>query len=170
MAFQSAVRFRYTQGFLGQVTLEVPSVVKPWRLSAQTAQANTFGKAFTWQAEVAATNGLQAIEVAQVGLAAAGAGFAGILCHPEQQALLGTSAGGPLAPTLDVAPNEVVQLMTKGEVVVSFTTAVAFGDPVYFDNTTGALFNTADAARTQITGARVTNPIGAAGLTTISLG
>ncbi|MNH04172.1 hypothetical protein D3C81_365110 [compost metagenome] len=169
MPFQSTVGFRYTQGFLGQVTLEVPSVVKPWRLSAQTAQANTFGKAFTWQAEVAPTKGLQAIEVAQVGLSAAGVKFAGILCHPEMMALNGTAAG-TLSPTLDVAANEVVQLMAKGEVVVSFTTAVAYGDPVYFDNVTGALFNTADAARTLIDGARVTNPTGAAGLTTISLG
>lgn len=169
MAFQSVVRFRYTQGFLGQVILDVPSVVKPWRLSAQTTVPNTFGKAFTWASEVAPVNGLQAIEVAQVGLSGAGAKFAGILCHPEMQALAGTSSG-PLAPTLDVAANEVVQLMTKGEVVVSFSTAVAFGDPVYSEDATGNLFNTAAAGRTLIPNAQVTAPIGAAGLTTISLG
>src|SRR5213075_1767718 len=167
MAFQSVVRFRYTQGFLGQVTLDVPSVVKPWRLSAQTAVANTFGKAFMWSSEVAPVNGLQAVEVATVGTGTGA--FAGILCHPEMQALNGTTAG-TLSPTLDVAANEVVQLMTKGEVVVSFSTAVAFGDPVYSEDATGNLFKAAAAGRTLIANARVTAPTGAAGLTTISLG
>lgn len=169
MSFQTAVRFRYTNGFLGQVLRDVPSVVKSWRLSSQTAQTNTFGKAFTnVAAEFAAQSGLDSIPVAQVGLSAAGAGFAGILCNPEEFASSG-STSGTLSPSLDLAAYSRAQLMTQGEVVVSFATSVTYGDPVYFDNVTGALANATGAGLTLIVGAKVTRTIAAAGLTTISL-
>ena len=166
MSFQTTVGFRNTSGFLGQIIREVPSIVKVWRLSSQTAVVNTFGKAFTASPEVVTTPemGLQAIKVAAVGGTAA---FAGILVNPSEFANSG-SAAGTLAPNLNLPAYSRAELMTEGEAVVSFATAVAYGDGVAFDPATGALV-APGAGMTTIVGAMVTNATTAAGLTTISL-
>lgn len=171
MSFQSVIRFRQTDGFLGQMTRDVPSVVKVWRFNEQVAHPNTFGRAFTAVAtEVAGVNGLPAIPVAQVGGAdVATTKFAGILCNPEQHALFGTTAGA-LAPSLDLPPYSQGQLITKGEVVVAFATPVAYGDPVYFSEADGTLANAAAVGFRLIANARVERLTSAAGLTVISLG
>lgn len=169
MPFQSTVRSRQANGFAGQVLLDVPSVVRVFRLTAQVVKANPMGYAYTYAGEVAGVQGLQSVQQAQVGLFGAGAPFVGLMCHPEQQALSGT-ASGTLSPSLDVGANEVAQFILKGACVVNFSTAVNYGDDVYFDDATGALFNAAAAGRTLIVGAEVTNTIAAAGLTTVFLG
>jgi hypothetical protein len=170
MSFQSVIRFRQTDGFLGQTIRDVPSVVKVWRLSEQATVPNVFGRAYTNViAEFPGQNGLPSIPVAEIGAADVANKFAGILCNPEQHALAGSTAG-TLAPSLELPANTAAQLMTKGEVVVSFSTPVVYGDPVYFDDTTGALFNAAATGRTLIANAKVERTTTAAGLTPISLG
>lgn len=165
MSFQSTVNFRNTSGFLGQIILEVPHVVKSWRLDGQTASPNTFGKAFSAVADTVQVGqqfGSRPIPTATVG----GTGpFAGILCNPAEFALSG-SAAGTLAPSLDLPPYAEAQLITHGEVVVAFGTAVNYGDAVYFGED-GTLSN---ANGTLIAGAKVTNTIAGAGLTTVWLG
>ena len=167
MAFQSTVGFRYTTGFLGEALADVPHKARAWRLSAQTAVANTVGKAFTASADAIPVQGNQGSIVAEVGGTGA---FAGILIHPKHYALYGTATGGPLAPTLDLPANSEVELMTMGNVVVTFPAAVTYGSPVYFVNATGVLgAGTAAVGQTQIAGAKVLTTTTAAGLAAISL-
>lgn len=165
MTFQSTVGFRYTTGFVGEAQADVPSKVRAWRLSAQTAVANTVGKAFTYSADAAPLQGNQGSMLAAVGGAGA---FAGILVHPKHYALNGTAAGGPLAASLDLPPSSEAELMTMGNVIVNFTTAVTYGDPVYFIPATGVLTNVV-TGNTLIANARVLTTTTGAGLAVISL-
>lgn len=167
MSFQQTVGFRNTRGFLGQIIREVPSVVKIWRLDAQTAVPNTFGKAFTYVSDAAPAdgNGLPEIKVAKVG----GAGvFVGLLVNPSEFANSG-SAAGTLAPNLDLPAFSRAELMTEGEAVIYFTGVGAYGDGVAYLDATGALVPVGTASSTTIAGAMLTNSIAAPGLTTISL-
>ncbi len=167
MAFQSTVNFRFTTGFIGEAQADVPSKARPWRLTSQTAIANTVGKAFTYSSDNVPSQGNQGVMLAVVG----GAGvYAGILIHPKHYPNFGTTAGGPLAPSLDVQPNSEVELMTMGNVIVYLPAAATYGDLVYFVQATGALgTGTAGAGQTQIPGAKVLTTIGAAGPAVISL-
>ncbi len=77
------------------------------------------------------------------GVAAAGqagtAPFAGFLVNSKEYALYGTSAGGPLAPTL-VLPNFLTaSLITMGRFLASLPGSFDIGDNIIFNNTTGAI-------------------------------
>lgn len=167
MSFQSSVGFRYVQGMAGEQAFDTPIVAKPWRLSSQTAVANTFGKAFTASADEAVINGEVSTGVATVGGTGA---FAGLLINPKNHALYGTTSGGPLAPSLDLPANSVAQLATKGQWFVSPIVAVAYGDPVYFNQTDGTLTNAAGAGYTLIANAKFVHTTTAAGTTVVDLG
>lgn len=65
-------------------------------------------------------------------------GFAGFLVNPKVEALYGT-VGAPLAPTLTVPNNNIVELMTMGSLIVTLPAACNIGDSVIFDNATGAI-------------------------------
>lgn len=76
--------------------------------------------------------------VAQAGNGSASFGFAGILVNPEIQALFGAS-GNTLAPTLTIANNVVTACATMGRFIVALPNTADIGDPVIYDNVTGAI-------------------------------
>lgn len=137
MAFQSSVSAAMGFGVPGELAYDGPIRAKSYILSSTDAAYNIFGRACT------ATNETTA--------AAGGTGaFAGILVGPKEHASYGTSAGGPLAPTLTLANNTQASLMTMGTVVVSLPAAASIGDLVVYDTTTGALSTV--TAQTVVTG------------------
>lgn len=164
-SFQSTVNFRFTGGVPGEKATDAPSRTTPWRLSAQTAQPNYFGYGYTYSADSAVTNGSQGAHVAAIGGTGA---FAGILVNPKAHVLYGAN-GDPLAPALFLPAGSEAELATKGDYFVNFSTAVTYGDAVYFDQTTGALFNATGAGRTLIPNAIVQMTTGAAGVSIVSL-
>jgi hypothetical protein len=161
MSFQSAVGFTYTQGFVGQIITEVPHVVTSWRLNGQSALPNAFGYAYTYSSDTvnqAPAHGSANNEnIAVVGGTAA---FAGILVNPQEFALSGTSAG-TLAPTLVLAPYERAQLLSKGQCVVPFSTAVTFGAAIGFDPDTGEVVLASAEGATALNGRVLTTTTGA---------
>lgn len=72
-------------------------------------------------------------------------GFAGFLANPKVEALYGT-VGAPLAPTLVVPNQNIVECMTMGSLIVSVPAACNIGDSVIFDNATGAISTIAPGA------------------------
>lgn len=127
MAFQSTVRVSQTSGVPGELAYEGPLRAKSYILNSASAAYNIVGAtAFTVSSE---------------GIVAAGGSgpFAGILANPKAYALLGTSAGGPLAATLTL-PNAInAEFVDMGELWVTLPAAAAIGDRVMYDTTTGVL-------------------------------
>lgn len=66
-------------------------------------------------------------------------GFAGLLVNSKAYASYGTSGGGPLAPTMTLANNVQAELATMGTYIVYLPGAANIGDPVIYDQTTGAI-------------------------------
>lgn len=64
--------------------------------------------------------------------------FGGFLVNPKDVALFGVG-NQPLAPTLQVPNNAIVECLTMGTIVVTLTDAANIGDLVIYDNTTGEI-------------------------------
>lgn len=158
MTFQSSVGLLLATGIIGELIYDGPHRATPANLVSGGTIPNTVGKAFTWDATVDGEAGAGAI----------GAGaFAGILIHPKHYALVGTSAGGPLAPTLDLPENFLGELCNMGTMIVSLLTVGTgkIGEGIFYDDATGVLHSgTAGEDQTQITGAKISHKnIGATG-------
>lgn len=97
--------------------------------------------------------------------------FGGIMCNPKAMASLGTSAGGPFAPTMVIPAGTVAEFMTMGYICVALSTAAVVGAGVFYDDVTGVLGGgVAGAGQTQIAGAQIVRYANAApGLAVISL-
>jgi hypothetical protein len=132
MAFQSTVRQLQAFGVIGEIIRNVPVISTPWNLVSDPV-VNTIGNAFTVTSE----------GVAECGGTGA---FAGILVNPKSYTTSGTTAGGTLAPSLDLPDNSVGELLTAGEIVVTLTTAASIGDAVIFDESDGSLDSIAPVA------------------------
>lgn len=94
----------------------------------------------------------------------------GLLVNPKAYASIGTSANGPLAPTMTLPAGTPAEFASGGEFYAILSTAAQVGQPVFYDNTTGILgAGTAGGGQTQIPGAKVTryNNV-AAGLTAVA--
>ena len=126
MAFQSTVYTELPLGVVGELVVGAPIRSKTYVLNSSDASYNVFGRAFTSSAD---------------GVAVAGGtgAFAGIMIKPKAVVSYGTTAGGPLAPTLTAANALPVEMMTMGEVYVSLPAACAVGDFISYSTTTGAL-------------------------------
>ncbi len=163
MSFQSTVRQVLASGIVGEILFDGPHRVKPLKLYSGGV-ANTVGNAFTHDASVDGEAG--------VGSIGAGA-FAGILVHPKSYASYGTSAGGPLAATLDLPDNAIAEIMTMGTIVVNLTIVGTgkIGEGIFYMNATGALGSgTASTGQTQITNAKIDREnVSGAGLAIITL-
>lgn len=125
---QSQVYLNQGTGVYGELYDNSPSRVRSLILRSASSSYNVFGRAFTW---VAGQDG-----VVQAG----GSGvFAGYLVNPKQHASYGTTAGGPLAPTLTL-PNEVVaDILNMGCIFALLPATASVGDLVVYNTTTGVL-------------------------------
>lgn len=163
MGFQTAVDLNQGFGVVGEVFDDGPRRVQPFIIDSTDPANNVFGRAFTILSEGKAAAGAE------------GGSFAGILVGPKEHASYGTSAGGPLAPTLTLADNVVGELLSEGSVIVTLPAAAAIGDLVYFTDATGVLTTIAPGAAapalsTLIEGAYVDRfTVSGAGLAVITL-
>lgn len=159
MTLQSTVALAQGFGVPGMLMLEGAVRAKPG-VTKGTAANIVVGRAFT-------------IDTADGQFAPGGTGvFGGILSNPKALQSVGTSAGGPLAPTLTVPAGTVGEFVTSTPgIAVSLINAATVGDGVYFVNADGTLgAGNAGAGQTQIVGAKVERYSNvAAGLALISL-
>lgn len=150
MAFQLSIRQFPTDGIVGDFSLDGPIRSQSVLLNSSDPTQNVIGRAVTM------TAGSDGVAVA------GGTGvFGGILTNSKTYASLGTTAGGPLAPTLTLPNNLPAQATTVAPgIFVTLTTTANVGDQVYWVNATGALGavapgSAAGAGNTLIPGASV---------------
>lgn len=126
MSFQSTVSLIQGFGVIGELYDNSPYRSQVFNIVSDDATYNVFGRAFTIVDEATVKAGGTGI-------------FAGIMACPKQNALLGTQAGGSLAPSLTLPNNAQADFVTMGRMIVSLPAAAAIGDLVVFNTTTGAL-------------------------------
>ena len=158
MGFQSTIALNQGFGVVGESVFAGPRRAQPGVVKG-TAANIVVGRAFT-------------IDGADGQFQPGGTGaFGGILCNPKALQSVGTSGGGPLAPTLTVPAGTVCEFATMDELVVQLNGAANIGDGVYFVNADGTLgAGNAGGGQTQIANAKVTRfANAAAGLAVIAL-
>lgn len=165
MGLQTTIRRFTGEGIVGELALHSPLRAQPVRLASTSAANNVVGRALFWLA-----NGTGAAVDSTAGTGA----FAGVLGMPKSYASLGTSAGGPLAPTLTLANNTIAEAVQEGQMYVSVDNTPAIGDIVYARNADGTLTTAAPGAgtpaNTRAIGATVQRyPVGVAGLALIHI-
>lgn len=155
MPFQSTVRYDTGSGIPGEFAFDGPRRAEPGILQA----AATIG---TFVSEDPAAPGFWS-----PGLVANARRY-GLLTSPKQFPSYGTSAGGPLAPTMILPAGIEAEITTMGQVWVTTATANSKpGNLVWMVNATGAVVTSevgaaAPAASTQIPGATVAPKPGSA--------
>lgn len=134
---QNTVGIYNAAGIPGALAFDGPIRSKAYNLYS-AGVPNVIGYAYTISSAAspnptgAAGNGA----IAQVG----GTGiFAGILVNPKEYPLLGTTAGGPLAPSLTLPDYAIGELLEFGEVWVNLPGPANPGDQITYDSATGAL-------------------------------
>jgi len=127
MTLQSTVALNQGFGVVGESVFEGPRRATPGTISHATAADIVVGRAFT----ITASDGTYRPGGTGV--------FGGILSNPKGLASVGTSAGGPLAPTLVVPTGTIGEFAKMDQLLVAMSNAAGIGDGVYFDNTTGVL-------------------------------
>jgi hypothetical protein len=158
MGFQTAIAAALGFGIVGEIVFEGPVRATPGVVKG-TAANIVVGRAFT-------------IDSADGQYQPGGTGvFGGILANPKALESIGTSAGGPLAPTLTIPAGTVGEFVTMGEIVVALPAAAAIGDALKFTNATGVIgVGAAGAGETAIPNAKVVRYANAAaGLAVIAL-
>jgi len=126
MTFQSTVRAVLADGIAGEIAFEGPLRAASYIIRTPSAANNVIGRAMTLVSE----------GVASVG----GTGkFVGILANPKSYASGGTSAGGPLAPTMTLPNEGQVEAVDMGIMFTNLTAAANIGDKLVYDNTTGEI-------------------------------
>jgi hypothetical protein len=135
MTFQSSVRFDTGSGIPGEFAYDGPRRAEPGILQA----AATIGAMFV--SEDPANPGFWS-----PGKLANSQRY-GLLTSPKQFASYGTTAGGPLAPTMILPANAEAEITSMGQVwAVTSTANSKPGDVVYMTNATGAITTTAPGA------------------------
>lgn len=139
VGFQSTVNIYSAAGVPGDQAFDGPTRVEAYNLySAGTP--NVVGYAFTLSSggNPNQSSGAPLAGTAAVG-GAAGSVFAGILVNSKEYALNGTTAGGPLAPTLTLPDYSIGSLATMGEYWVYVDNIPSVGNLVTYNPATGAL-------------------------------
>lgn len=177
--FQKTVSFQYASGLPGEIAEDGPLRASPFRLVANATNAAApigFGLAFTYVpgtgVEVSNPGNLAAVRLARPGGGAVATAsenvFAGILIHPKEHALYGSTAG-PLEPVYSLPADSWGELCRVGILwanVSSPNTAGmgAPGDSLAYNPVNGQLtaFNgtAVPANLIQIPGARLLSYIG----------
>lgn len=137
MGFQTTVNINNALGVVGELAFDSPRRAAPYNLFS-SGTPNQIGYAFT---VTSGDNPDPAAGSTLAGTATVGGtgDFAGILVSPKEYASFGTTAGGPLAPTLILPDYSIGQLLNMGEVFVNLPGAASVGDIVTYDPLTGAL-------------------------------
>lgn len=126
MGFQSSVALNQGFGVVGEIVFEGPLRSTPGVLKG-TAANIAVGRAFT-------------IDPADGQYTPGGAfNFGGILANPKELQSIGTSANGPLAPTLLVPAGTVGEFVNMGLLVVALLNAANIGDKVTYATADGQL-------------------------------
>lgn len=126
MGFQSSVALAQGFGAVGEIAFEGPTRVAPGVLKG-TAANIVVGRAFT-------------IDPSDGQYTPGGTyPYGGILVNPKALQSVGTSAGGPLAPTLVVPAGTIGEFARMGLFVVALLNACALNDKVMFSQSTGEL-------------------------------
>lgn len=143
MTFQQTVNRNYTTGFPGELVKDGPTRAKTARITSATlgvdpgASTNRMSRAFGYSGDEGpqGTTYSALEQTAAVGAAP----FFGILGNPKRYALLGTTSGGPLAPSVDLPLGEVGEFfdMATGLICELFnettaTKAMTYGDGIAF--------------------------------------
>lgn len=140
MPLQTTVNAAQGFGVVGEFFVDSPQRVQSFILQSASAANNVFGRAFSKTASVQG--------IARVGNSGSNTlPFAGILVNPKGHPLFGDGSNA-LNPAL-VLPNQVnAELCTEGSVIVNINkgSAIAVGDQVVYDNTTGVLTAIAQGA------------------------
>lgn len=126
MGFQTAVALNQGFGVVGEINFDGPTRGQTGVIKG-TAADLVVGRYFT----IDAADGL----FQPGGTGAIG----GILANPKAYASIGTSAGGPLAPTLTVPAGTVGEFLVMGEVTVALPAAAAIGAALKYNTTTGVI-------------------------------
>lgn len=127
MTFQSSVALAQGFGVAGELIFEGPLRATPGVIKGADPTLNVVGRAFT-------------IDPADGQYVAGGTGvYGGILSNPKALSSVGTSAGGPLAPTLTVPNGTLGEFATMGIIVVAAANAVALKDKAMFAQATGII-------------------------------
>lgn len=151
MGFQQTVGMTQAYGEPGMLAFTGPARIMPGPVKGDPANI-VVGRFFT-----------QDVDDGQFLPGGEGA-LGGVLVHSKALALNGTTAGGTLAPTLNVTPGTICEFMSIGEVFVIMTTDFKIGDPVFFVVADGELGAGAPTGgQTAIPGARVEKYSGVAG-------
>lgn len=149
--FQQNVRYDFAFGQPGEIKYDGPKRFNSGSINSASAAYNIVGAtAYTQPAAGGA-------------FVAGGTGnFAGILANPKVYASIGTTALGPLGPTLTL-PNQVqAEFAMMAELVVSVPAACNIGDLLTYSTTTGALATVAPIA--SYTGVVSTNVLTVSGM------
>lgn len=137
MGFQSSVALNQGFGVVGEIVFEGPLRATPGVVKG-TAANIVVGRAFT-------------IDPADGQYTPGGAfTFGGILANPKALQSIGTSANGPLAPTLTVPAGTVADFVNMGLINVALLNACNIGDKVTYATADGQL--SALAPTTSVTG------------------
>lgn len=126
MGFQSSVALNQGFGVVGELIFEGPLRATPGILKG-TAANIVVGRAFT-------------IDPADGQYTPGGAfNFGGILANPKALQSIGTTANGPLAPTLTVPAGTIGEFANMGIMVVALLNAAGIGDKVTYATADGQL-------------------------------
>jgi hypothetical protein len=143
MTLQTTVNAYMSAGVVGELFKGSTWRCQPGIIDSDPAtNLNLVGAAYTY---VVGSDG----HVKLGGAALEGGLFAGILCNPKEYALLGTAAGGTLAPTLGL-PRYATGSFCRSTtgLFVPFEQAGNVGDFVDYDTTTGKLYPRASLGTT----------------------
>lgn len=152
MAFQTVTNLFTAVGVPGDLAYIGPEPrVQPRIMYSGGTNPNTMGFAFT---ESTAGD----IELSNTVTVGGTGQFAGILCQPKAASTFGTTAGGPLAATLNMPDYSTGEMVSFGDVFVSLPAAANIGDLVTYDTTTGAL-TTVNAKANAFTAAQSTTVV-----------
>lgn len=139
MSFQTTVPYDMPFGVPGEIKYSGPNRAQPGFISSALAAYNVVGATIFTQAN---TGGV----VSAGGAISAATTFFGLLANPKLYASFGTTAGGPLAPTMTL-PNLIeAEFLLMGEVVVSVPAPCNIGDLLTYNTTTGAIATVAPIA------------------------
>lgn len=138
MAFPSAVNKTLAFGIPGEFYADGPTRVHSGILQSTDAENNVFGRAFSQSGDHVAAGGLEEY-------------FAGILVNPKSQPMYG-DATNPLSASMTLPNGLNAEFCSMGILVVNFSSAVAVGQKVVFDTTTGELSTVAPTATSAGTG------------------